>query len=170
MKKKILTIILCGIVLIGITGCGNDDSIIGKGTDVLEEHGRDMFNIVMGNKVCVPVRLTVYDDGNYELFTEYETCRPGATCTAALKYTKSIKGKYDYYVAKIIDNSENADDRSYSMDNLPEYEMYMGDFYVENGYGYNYVVEKGKNNESLNEFLKQIEVDLKVCAKPNYIK
>lgn len=168
MKKTLLTIMLCGIMILGLTGCGNSKSVLG-GDEPLKNPANVIFTIQMGSKVCVPVTLAVYDDGTYELFTEYETCRPGKTCASMLKYTKSIKGEYDYDVKKIIENSVDADSKGYSMDNLPEYEMYMGSSYVEQGYSYHYTVEKGQTNKYLDEFLNKIDIDLKVCAEPKYI-
>ena len=128
-----------------------------------------IFTIEIGNKSCVPVNLALYKDGTYELFTEYKTCRPGNNCNSMLKYTKSIKGIFGYDVIKIIEDDNIEVDKSYSMDNLPEYEIYMGNSYVEKGYGYYYTIEKGHTNKYLEEFLKEIDVDLKICAEPRYI-
>ena len=55
------------------------------------------------------------------------------------------------------------------MNNLPEYEIYMGNSYVEKGYGYYYTIEKGQTNKSIEELLKEINVELQVCAEPEYI-
>lgn len=169
MKKIMLVSILCVSLLFEITGCVNKNSNNEKETDILEKNREIIFNIYAGNKVCVPVQLTVYDDGTYELFTTYETCRPGQDCNLMLKYTKSIKGEYKYDVDKIIENSINADGKSFAMDNLPEYQIYMGQSYVEQGYGYHYIIEKGQTNIYLDEFLKEIDVELNVCAKSEYI-
>lgn len=160
MKKTILTILLCGNMVIGIAGCVNYDKALGNAP--LTKHAEPLFTIITGNKVCVPVQLTVYEDGNYELFTEYKTCRPNQSCNSMLKYSKSIKGIYTYDVRRILDNSVDANSKSYSMDNLPEYELYDKD-------GHYYTIEKGQTNEYLDEFLKEINVDLKVCANPYYI-
>ena len=111
----------------------------------------------------------LYEDGKYELFTEYEACRSLEICNLALKYTKSIKGIYNYDIKKIIENSVDASDKTYSMDNLPEYEMSVGNSYVEEGYSYKYVVEKGQTNKYLDEFLKEMDINLKVCASSYYI-
>ncbi len=167
MKKTILTILLCGTMILWLTGCRKADNKLGGDTP-LTNNSEKTFTITTGNKSCVPVQLTLYDDGNYELFTAYESCRPGQVCTSMLKYTKSQKGKYNYNIMKILDDDSIEIDKTHSMDNLPEYEIYLGNYYVENGYGYYYTVEKGKVNKFLDELLKSINVDLKVCAEPEY--
>ena len=164
--KKIITILMGGVMVLGITGCSKSNKEFGD--EPLSSNTETIFIIKMGNKGCVPVQLSVYEDGTYELFTTYGACRSGQTCTLMLKYTKSIKGTYDYDVNKIIENSVDADKKSYSMDNLPEYEIYMGNPYVEQGYSYYYTIEKEKTNKYLDEFLNEIDVDLKVCANPEY--
>ena len=138
------------------------------GTDILENHGEVLISIHVGNKDYVPVSLSLYDDGTYELFTAYESCRPGRICTSMLKYTKSVKGTYKYDVEKIIKASINADNKSYDMSNLPEYEIYLGDKYVSKYDSLMFTVEKGKKNKYLNELLDIIDVDLDKCAKPDY--
>lgn len=167
MKKTILTIILCCVITLAPTGCGNSNKL--GGDNPLENHPELIFTIAKGNKSCIPVNLAIYEDGQYELFTAYQACRPGETCTAMLKYTKSKKGTYNYDVIKIIEDEGNAKDKSHSMNNLPEYEMYVGNTYVEQGYGYYYTIEKNKTNKYLDEFLKEIDIDLEVCAEPEYI-
>lgn len=168
MKKTILTVLLLGMIMLGITGCGKLNNKLG-GDAPLTNYSEKTFTITIGNKNCIPVQLTLYEDGTYELFTAYESCRPGQTCNSMLKYTKSLKGKYDYDIMKILEDDSIEVDKSHSMDNLPEYEIYMGNYYIENGYGYYYTIEKGKTNKYLNEFLQNINVDLKICAEPEYI-
>ena len=138
------------------------------GTDILENHGEVLISIHVGNKDYVPVSLSLYDDGTYELFTAYESCRPGRICTSMLKYTKSVKGTYKYDLEKIIKASVNADNKSYDMSNLPEYEIYLGDKYMNKYDSLMFTVEKGKKNKYLNELLDMIDVDLDKCAKPDY--
>lgn len=128
-----------------------------------------IFTINTGNKSCVPIKLAVYEDGTYELFTTYESCRPGENCTMKLTYTKSIKGTYSYNVMKIFEDKNIVADQSHSMYNLPEYEIYMSDKYVQKDYGYYYTIEKNTTNSYLEDFLKQIEVNLNLCANPEYI-
>ncbi len=128
-----------------------------------------IFTINTGNKSCVPVKLAVYEDGTYELFTKYRACGPAQICTDMLSYTKSIKGTYNYDVMKIFEDKNIVMDQSHSMDNLPEYEIYMSDKYVQKNYGYYYTIEKNTTNNSLDEFLKKINVNLNLCASPEYI-
>lgn len=138
------------------------------GTDILEKHGEVLISIHVGNKDYVPVSLSLYDDGTYELFTAYESCRPGRICTSMLKYTKSVKGTYKYDVEKIIKASVNTDNKSYDMSNLPEYEIYLGDKYMKKYDSLMFTVEKGRKNKYLNELLDMLDVDLDKCAKPDY--
>lgn len=165
--KKILTILIYGVIVLEMTGCNKSNKELGD--DPLSNHSEIVFSISVGNKVCVPVQLSVYKDSVYELFTTYETCRPSENCNMKLKYTKSIKGTTNYDIIKIIEEDNVEVDKSHSMDNLPEYEIYMGNSYVEKGYGYYYTIEKGQTNKYLEEFLKEIDVDLKICANPEYI-
>ncbi len=170
MKKTILTILLCGLLLTGITGCKNEKNDIDLGGDLPLQNKEDLiFSINSGDKSCIPVKLAVYEDGTYELFTTYKACRPGNTCTDILSYTKSIKGKYDYDVMKIFADENIVADQPHSMDNLPEYEIYMSDKYVQKDYEYCYTIEKNTINISLDNFLKQIDVNLNLCANPDYI-
>ena len=138
------------------------------GTNILENHGEVLISIHVGNKDYVPVSLSLYDDGTYELFTAYESCRPGRICTSMLKYTKSVKGTYKYDVEKIIKASVNTDNKSYDMSNLPEYEIYLGDKYMKKYDSLMFTVEKGRKNKYLNELLDMLDVDLDKCAKPDY--
>lgn len=138
------------------------------GSDILEHHSDALISIHVGNKSYVPVSLTLYDDGTYELFTSYLTCKPGRVCTSILKYSKSVKGTYNYDIEKILKASTNANDKSYSMDNLPKYEIYLGEKYMKKYDSLMFTVEKGKKNKYLDEFLELINVDLSKCAKPEY--
>lgn len=138
------------------------------GTDILETHAKLLINITIGSNQYIPVSLSVFDDGTYELYTAYKDCKPGRPCNAMLKYTKSIKGKYDYDIDNIIKESTNANDKTFPMDNLPEYEIYLGEKYINKYDTLSFVVEKGKKNKYLDEFLKLIDVDLSKCAKPEY--
>lgn len=164
MKKKLLVFLIMTILF--LTGCGSKYK--NQGTDLLKEHGNTIITISMGNNSCVPVQLVLYDDNQYELFTDYAACKPYQACTLKLSYTKSIKGKYEYDPIKIIEEDNIGINISHSMDRLPEYDIYVGDSYVRKGYEYNYSVEKGTKNKSLEELLKQINIDLKVCANPDY--
>lgn len=166
--KKLLLCLFVFVLLFGVTGCGKEDDKLGGDTP-LTNNTEKTITITAGNKSCIPVQLTLYDDGTYELFTTYKACKEGQLCNSILEYTKSLKGKYDYDVMKILDDDSIEIDKSHSMDNLPEYEIYMGNDYVKEGYGYYYSVEKGKTNKYLDEFLKSIEIDLNTCAEAEYI-
>lgn len=138
------------------------------GTDVLEEHGDLLINIRIGNKQYISVSLNVYDDGTYELFTSYLACKSGRVCNTSLIYSKSIKGTYDYDIIKILEASTNANDKTYAMNNLPEYEIYLGERLIEKYDTLTFTVENGKKNKYLDEFLSSINADLSNCAMPDY--
>lgn len=168
MKKSLFGILFMAVLILGITGCVSKYE--GLGTELLTDHGDVIFSIEMGNKDCVTVMLTLYEDNQYELFTDYATCRSGKVCNDDLEYTKSIKGTYDYDAIKIIEASTNANDKAYSMDNLPEYEIYLGEKYIQKYDTLTFTVEKGQTNKYLNELLKQLDIDLNQCASTDYVK
>lgn len=128
--------------------------------DIIGENGL-LFSISMKNDKCIPVNLRVYSDNKYVLEDHYLACKKEENCSLSLKYTQSIDGKYDYDVIKIIQNSENADIPNAK---ISEYEIYNGNGNIIN------MMTTDKNNTYLNEFLKQIKVDLNKCAIPEYIK
>ena len=136
-----------------------------KKEDIIGDSGF-LFSINWGdNKTdCIPIQLNVFDNGNYTLYTSYEECPPNTTCNSMLKYSEVVKGAYNYDVMKIIQNSVIADDMTFINTNMPEYEIYLGN--QEKVY---YLITD-KNNAYLDEFLKQIDVNLKKCAEPDYIK
>lgn len=123
-----------------------------------------LFSINWGNNKtdCIPIQLNVFDDGSYTLYTSYEACPPNSTCNLMLKYSDSITGTYNYDVIKILQNSIIADDITFTNKNLPEYEIYPGNQAI-----YSYLITD-KDNAYLDEFLKQIDVNLKQCAEPDY--
>ena len=167
--KKLLIILICSFIILGLTGYRNKYK--DKGTELLEEHGDVILTIESGkNSECVKVMLALYEDNQYELFTEYKECRFWQTCTTDLKYTKSIKGIYDYDIKNIIETSSNANDKSYSKDNLPEYELHLGEKYIKKYDTMMFVVENDQTNNYLDELLEQINVDLDSCANPDYVK
>ena len=133
--------------------------------DIIGDSGF-LFSINWGdNKTdCIPIQLNVFDDGSYTLYTSYEACPPNSTCNSMLKYSDSVTGTYNYDVMKIIQNSVIADDIIFTKDNLPEYEIFLGN--QEKAYS----LITDKNNAYLEEFLKQIDVNLKKCSEPDYIK
>ena len=131
--------------------------------DIVSDDGF-LFAINWGNNKtdCIPIQLDVFADGRYTLYTSYEACPPNSTCNAMLKYNKAVGGTYDYDVMKIIQNSVIADDMTFTNENLPEYEIYTGNQAI-----YSYLITD-QNNGYLDEFLKQIDVNLKQCAEPDY--
>lgn len=135
------------------------------GTNILTKHGADIMTIYI-KKDCVPVELTLYDDNQYELFTNYQACKPNEECYRT--YTKSIKGTYDYDLFEIL-KEDNIDDRLFhSSDERPEFEIFIGDYYVQEDYKNYYSVKKGTTNKSLDELLRTIDIDLNSCASPEY--
>lgn len=120
-----------------------------------------IFSISSGeNKNCVPVELVVYDNNKYILYKSYKAGGPGETVNSILEYSEKEEGFYDYDVIKILQNSKDANNMSFDMANLPEYEIYTGKD------KHNYITDS--NNKYLKEFLDSIDVDLKVCAKEDY--
>ena len=135
------------------------------GTDILTNHGAKIMSINK-TKDCIPVTLALYDNNQYELFTDYKACIPNNDCNRL--DTKSIKGTYDYDVLKILEE-DNIDDRLYhSKEETPEYKIFVGDYYVkEKNHNY-YSIKKGTSNKALNELLNTIDIDLDSCASPDY--
>ena len=86
-----------------------------------------------------------------------------------LKYTKSIKGNYNYDLEKILSESKNANNLSFDMDNLPEYEITLGESLINKYNTLSFVVEKNKNNKYLDELLNLIDIDLNKCANVEYV-
>ena len=135
------------------------------GTDILTNHGAKIMSIKM-TKDCIPVMLTLYDDNQYELFTNYEACTPDNDCIKL--DTKSIKGTYDFDVLKILEEN-NIDDKLYHpKEETPEYEIYIGDYYIREKHQNYYSVKKGTINKALDELLNTINIDLNSCATPDY--
>lgn len=139
------------------------------GEKILENHSNSFISIEKVSSKYIPVILNLYEDGTYEFFTTYQACPPGKFCTSILRYLRSIKGKYNYDIKKIIENSTNADNMSFNMNNLPEYEIYLSEKYMKEYDSDRFVVEKGRKNIYLEELLNQIDIDLSLCAKPEYI-
>ena len=118
-----------------------------------------VFVIWIGKRSCIPVQLSIYKNNEYILHTSYEACKPNQVCNSMLKYTKSIKGKYDYDIIQIIKHSTDANNMQFTNDSLPQYEIFSGN-------GYQFITDD--DNKYLIEFLKSIDVDLNKCAKPDY--
>lgn len=119
-------------------------------------YGDHIFNITK-RKECITVSLDVYKNNNYRLSTSYKACKPNQICTSELRYTKSVEGKYDYNIMEIIKHSSDANHLQ-STDNLV-YEIYSGK-------GQYFLTDD--DNKYLKEFLKSINVDLSLCAEPDY--
>lgn len=132
-----------------------------KKEDIVLDNGL-LFSISWTRSNCVPVQLSIYDDGKYELYTDYRACSINESCNLMLKYTKKETGTYDYDVMKIINNSIIADNMTFTNTNRSEFEIYTG-----NGKKV-YMLITNSNNKYLKEFLKQIDVNLKTCADPDY--
>ena len=182
MKKKILIISLIVIVLIigvclfryfiGPIGSyiGPNSKYRGQGTEPYNKYHNVVFNISR-EKECIPVSLYLYDDGTYELFTEYEACRPWQSCLFKLNYTKSIKGTYDYDVTKILDESIKVGNFNGNSKDI-EYTIFAAGLgtTLDEEYSYDYVITKDKINKPLEELLKKLNIGLDVCAIPDYNK
>lgn len=110
---------------------------------------------------CISVNLDVYKDNKYRLSTAYKACKPNQTCTYELRYTKSKEGTYNYNIMEIIKHSTDANLLQFTNENMPEYEIFTGkgQLFITNN-----------DNKYLKEFLKSIDVDLSVCARPDYIE
>lgn len=132
-----------------------------KKEDIIADNGL-LFSISWTKSDCIPIQLNVYNGGKYELYTSYKACGFTESCNSMLIYTKKESGIYDYDVMKIINNSIIADNMTFTNDNRSEFEIYTG-----NGKKV-YMLITNSNNKYLEEFLKQIDVNLKTCADPDY--
>lgn len=117
-----------------------------------------IFAITRGDKKCTSMKLVVYDNHKYDLYTGYEACKPFSTCTMMLKYTGKKTGTYDYDVLSILKQSREVTDEDVSYP--PMYEIYTGKDRKK--------FVAGINNKYLEEFLNSIDVNLKSCAKAEY--
>ena len=119
-----------------------------------------IFSVEYKKSKCnIPVVLTIFKNNIYRLYTEYKACKPGVACNLILQYTKSVEGTYDYDVIEIVRHSIDANLRTYTNDNLPEY-------IIRSGKDHEFITDS--NNRHLKELLESINVDLFECAKPNY--
>ena len=121
-------------------------------------YGDHIFNITKRKK-CVTVSLDIYKNNKYRLSTAYKACKPNQTCTMELRYTKSVEGTYDYNIMEIIKHSSDANLLQFNNDNMPVYEIHSGK-------GQHFITDD--DNKHLKEFLKSINVDLSLCAEPDY--
>ncbi len=118
-----------------------------------------LFNVRIGNKECIPVELSVFNNNRYILYTDYRACPKGQMCTSMLVYTKKESGTYNFNVIDIIRHSRDANLLSFTSDNLPKYDIYGGN-------GHHFVSDD--DNKYLTDFLKSIKVNLDKCATPDY--
>lgn len=121
-------------------------------------YGDHIFNITKRKK-CVTVSLNVYKNNKYRLSTAYKACKPNQICTNELIYTKSVEGTYNYNIMEIIKHSSDANLLQFTNDNMPVYEILSGK-------GQHFITDD--DNKHLKEFLKSINVDLSLCAEPDY--
>lgn len=170
-KKTIIATVVISLIVVVVGFLfmkyynGPSSKIRGKGTLRLEKSD-DIVLQIQKNMTCIPVTLYLYHDGIYELLTDYDACRPFKKCTQQLHYTKSIKGKYNYNLTKILDESIDYDDIEIDYEQV-DYKIVSGNVFGEK-YDHNYIIKKGQKNKQLEEFLKEIDVDLNICAIPNY--
>ena len=121
-------------------------------------YGDHIFNITKRKK-CITVSLNIYKNNKYRLSTAYKACKPNQICNSDLRYTKFEEGTYNYNIMEIIKHSSDANLLQFNNDNLPVYEIYSGK-------GQHFITDD--DNKYLKEFLKSINVDLSLCAKPDY--
>lgn len=152
MKIRLLLLIIVSIFF--ISGCNKSE--------------KEIFHVNMYRTDCVPIRLTVYNNKKYEVYSSFNGCIPGEECDDETDYIKTDEGKYKYDVLKIVDNSIDATDKTYDYLNYPTYEIYMGEDYIKDGYSAYYTIEDESSNKYLNEFLEKIGLDLNTCAKGIY--
>ena len=138
----------------------------GLACDKVEEKDVMIANIRYNNSECVPVSLTVYKNNKYKLYTSYKACKPDTPCNDNLVYLDFIEGTYKYDIFKIIEASVNANNKTYFVDNMPDYVITLGEEYIEKYGTLSFAIEKNSTNKYLNEFLKSINVDLKKCSTP----
>ena len=119
-----------------------------------------IFSRRINRKKCVPMQLSIYKNNQYILHTAHEACKPNQNCTSMLKYTKSIKGIYNYDIIQIIKHSTDANNLQFTNDSLPKYEIFAGNEYM-------FITDE--DNKYLSEFLKLLNIDLNQCAEPDYI-
>ena len=107
---------------------------------------------IVANTECVPVKLVLYDDNSYKLYTEL--CREDEACDGL--YRTNITSTYEFdvpslfdlaSVQKLDDGNKNADWKAYTLTT---------------GKGVEYI--SNSNNVQLNNLLEQLQLDLNTCA------
>ena len=96
---------------------------------------------------CNSVFLAVYDDGTYQLTTT-ERIQSGEIVHPVLIYEEPITGTYTYNIEEIFLNLKQTSKKYYVITT-----------------GTNEIYTTDKANEKLNEFLKEIDVDLDACLQ-----
>ena len=124
--------------------------------DIVGENGL-LFTIRYLKAENIPVKLEVYDENKYILYTNYKGCNEDENCNDVLIYTKSTEGTYDYDVLKIIENSYDSNEK---YKDHGDYEIFTGKD------EHRYITYE--SNNYLQYFLKLIAVDLKTEAVPDY--
>lgn len=169
MKKFLLLLIIIVLnigALLFIYEVYPISDLRGKGTEIIHDSSKQVL-IIQKNKECIPVRLNLYDDNTYELFTEYAACKLFETCTLQLKYTKSIKGSYNFDLSKIIEDDNIVLLDTIEENNLVDYEIYPFSTLMDKYKNY-YGVKKGQNNKNLNKLLEELDLNINKCAIPDY--
>lgn len=121
-----------------------------------------IFSITSKNIDCIPIKLSIYDNDKYILYTAYESCKKGTNCNSKLTYTVSEEGSYNFDIMKIIKNSKVADNMQFTNDEIPEYEIHTGSGELV----YNLITDS--DNKYLFDFLNEININLHTCAQADY--
>lgn len=169
MKKEIICVIILLALIVGILLYYNrekaeeEKAVKQEKKNSVEPYTNSdglVFSISSGTNDCVPVKLSVYEDGRYELVNSYKYPEGVNDVNYILVYNEPSKsGKSSYDVVKILKNSTNTEDESYDTSVTSEYEIYTGN-------GEYYVTDS--NNKYLEEYLDSIDVNLDVCAEKEY--
>ena len=167
--KKILFILIVLVLNIGallfIFEVYPISDLRGKGTKIVHDNSNLVLTIEK-QKECIPVILNLYDDNTYELFTEYESCKLFEICNDRLKYTKSIKGTYNFDLSIILNDNIELED-NVSDYKLVDYEI-MPFTTMREKYNNDYIIKKGHNNKYLEELLSELDLNINKCAVPDY--
>lgn len=149
MKKHLIALVL----LLLITGCGKNE---------VNEFPRPILDIntvlkgdLAQNEIeCYPVQLRFYSNGTYEFSTSYKAEFQSQINETFYFHTNPKKGKYKYDLSKITNGLER--------DNYPvENTKYK---FEEIETGKKYIMKQGDNNKYLDELLKELNINLDICA------
>ncbi len=120
-----------------------------------EDDNGILLIIERGDKKCIPVRLELYNNKTYKLYTHYKACKPFETCASITQYSSELTGSFDYDISKIIKNSRIYNNEKYP----PKYILYSAN-------GEKYIA--GKNNNNIEDFFNSIDINMNKCAKKDY--